>query len=187
MTASTVKSTNLGIYQASTGAKIPGGRVKAGLRVSADTIEAATTSLDETGDIILFGVVIPTSAIIRSVKIFSDDLDSDGTPAIAYDVGYFAASKFISKTSGTKTTRVQDVVLDADGLASAVTTSQAGSKVGEEVAFEAKDIAKINQTVWQDLGYDEDPGGDIAIGLTITTAADVAVAGTISILVEFSE
>ena len=183
MAAGTKKSTNLATIQGGTTAKVAGGVCKADLRVSSDTVEVATTNIDDAGDIILFGVVVPTSAIIRSCIIRADDLDS-GTN-LAYDVGYYAAHKFVSKTSGTKTVRAQDAVLDADALASAVTHGQAAEKTGVDVAFEAKDIANCNKKVWEDLGYDEDPGGDVCIGLTVTTAG--AGSGTISIEVRYSE
>lgn len=185
MSAGTKKSTNLGIIQGGTTAKVKGGVTKANLMVSSDTVEVATTNIDDVGDVVLFGIVVPTSAIIRSCVIRADDLDS-GTD-LAYDVGYYAAHKFVSKTSGTKTVRAQDAVLDADALASAITVGQTASSggIGTEVAFEARDIANVNKTVWEDLGYDEDPGGDVCIGLTVTTGG--VGSGTISITVLYSE
>lgn len=182
----TKKSTNLGTLQASTGAKLKSGIVHSNLMVASDTVEVATGDIDN-ADVIILGIPIPTSAVVRSVKVFCDDLDSDGSPSISFDVGLAAVNKFVSKTSGTKTTRAADAILDADAFGSAVTTARAGSKVGEEVAFEANDIANVNKKVWEQLGYDEDPGGDVTVALTITAAATAAQAGTISVQVAYSE
>ena len=60
-----------------------GGTVK----VFMDTIAAATTDIDD-DDIILLGEV-PSNAKILSIKIFNDDLDSGGSPALATDVGVY--------------------------------------------------------------------------------------------------
>jgi hypothetical protein len=56
--------------------------------------------------------------------------------------------------------------------------------VGIEVAFEARNIDKIENLVWQDAGLTADPGGVLDIAATLTAAA--AAAGTLSFLVDYT-
>lgn len=171
MTASTVKSADI------TGFDTVPVTLKAGanqgnkLRVYTTTIEAATTSLDEANDVILM-TRIPSKLRITSCKIFNDDLDAHATPTLAADVGLFNG--------------ITEVVKDADALASAITTLQAANTAGVEILFEAHDIADLGKTAWELAGYTSDPGVDLIVGLTVTTQAATAAAGTISLKIEGS-
>jgi hypothetical protein len=165
MTASTVKSTAISDAEAVPVTLAAGGTRGNKARVFTATIEAATTSLDEVGDVIKM-LRVPSRLRIQSVVIFNDDLDSHATPTLAADVGIFNAA------TGT--------VKDADALASAITTLQAANTAGVEIMFEAHDIADIGKTAWELAGYTTDPGVELDIGLTITTQAATAAAGTIS-------
>lgn len=139
------------------------------VRVIQGSMEVATTSIDEIGDVVLMFPVQGNERIV-SLKIFNDDMDSNGSPALAADVGLY---KDVN-AAGTAAT-----VVDADAYASAITTLQAANAVGVEVMCEARDIANIGRTVAAD-------GGESAhcnpryVGLTITAAAATAVAGTLS-------
>lgn len=132
---------------------------------------AATTSIDEVADIILF-CELPWQAHIQSIKIFNDDLDSHGTPTLEVDVGLYKMLK-----DGTVT------VLDADAYASAITTLQAANKVGVEIAFESgvKDIDSTDSAkrVFEDAGLTAEPEGFCLLGVTVTGAAATAAAGDI--------
>jgi hypothetical protein len=149
-----------------------------------DEVEVATTNIDDIGDIILFGPV-PSNAVITSIKIFSDDLDSNGSPALAYDVGlYYSGNGNGNKASG--------VVVDADCFATAVAASQAATtdvtnvgKVGYECRFEVADIDTIDKEAWEVAGLTTDCGGMLYLGLTVTAAAATAVAGGIKVVVRY--
>lgn len=169
MTASTVKSTiisNAESVPVSLAYNNIGGRKKAYMA----TIEAATTSLDETGDIMLM-LPIPSKLVPTSIKLFNDDLDSNGTPALTVHVGLYRSDT--------------GAVLDADCFAAASTALQSAVTSGTELLFKTADIANIGKRAWEyAAGVTSDPGVKLYVGLTIGTAAATAAAGTISLLVE---
>lgn len=157
------------------------------LKVAIDEVEVATTNIDDIGDIIMIGAV-PSNAKIMSIKLFSDDLDSNGTPTLASNVGLYYLKN--NKVSGVM--KSSGDVLDVDCFATAVTVGQAATadvtsvgKVGYEVRFEAADIDTIDKAAWEIGGLTEDCGGWLAIALTLTAAAATAVAGGIKVVVQY--
>lgn len=147
-------------------------------KVMIDEVELATTNIDDIGDKILFGP-IPSNAIIQSIGIVCDDLDSHATPTLAVDVGlyYSGPTNGTGKTSG--------LVLDADCFATAVTTLQAAVVTPTEVRFEAANIDTIDLEAWEVGGLTSDCGGDLFIGLTVTAAAATAAAGGVKLIVRY--
>lgn len=139
------------------------------LRAAQGTVAVATTSIDEQNDVILLCPVKGDDRIV-SIKLFNDDLDSNGSPALAVDVGLY---KDVS-ADGTSATEV-----DVDAYASAITTLQAANTTGVEVAFEARNITSVGNTVAED-GGESQHSEERVIGLKVTTAAATAAAGDIS-------
>lgn len=139
------------------------------VRCVVGTVEVATTSIDEVGDVVLLAPVRGNERVI-SLVIFNDDLDSNATPTLAVDVGIY---KDVSD-DGTAAT-----VVDADAYASAVTTLQAANTAGVEVAHEARNVDKIGQTVAAD-GGESAHNAERFVGITVTTEAATAAAGTLS-------
>lgn len=136
------------------------------------TLSVATTSIDEANDkIILFPIM--ASERLVSLKLYNDDLDSNGTPTLAVDVGLYKDPT----DDGTSATTI-----DVDAYASASTALQSASTTGTEVAFEARNITAIAQTVAEDGGETlKDVGAKIRyVGLNVETAAATAAAGDIS-------
>jgi hypothetical protein len=110
---------------------------------------------------------IPSNASITSIKLFNDDLDS--STVITADVGLYK----------------QDLsVVDADAYASAITDLRAAVKTGTEVAFEARDINKMGQKVWQDAGLSSDPALTYFVGIGFPAAGDQA--GDLSFIIEYT-
>lgn len=144
------------------------------LRTIAGSMEVATTSLDEIGDVILLAPVRGNERVV-SLKLFSDALDSDN--AITVDVGLY---KNVS-ADGTAAT-----VVDVDAYASGITDLRAGSKTGVEVMCEARDISKIGQTVAAD-GGESAHNAERYIAITVAAAATSADAGTLSWVVVVAE
>lgn len=174
----TVKSTNITNIESSPITLLDG---KVGIKkVMIDTIAVATTAVDNADDNILIGMV-PSSAKILSIKVLNDDLDSNGTPTLAANLGLFYGVNNV--VSGVKKTSGD--VLDADAFATAVTTLQAANTTGVELRYEAADIANIGQEAWEIGGLTEDCGGMLYIGFDLTTAAATAAAGDISLIVEY--
>lgn len=145
------------------------------IRTAAATIEAATGDIDA-ADVILM-CRVPMASKVHSIRLYNDDLDSNGSPTLAADVGLYYG--------GNNTTGTKGAVIDADCYGTAVTTLQAANTLGVEVAFEARDIANIAKYVWEDAGLTSNPGGYADIALTVTTGAATAAAGTITMLVQY--
>lgn len=151
------------------------------LKVALDEVEVATTNIDDVGDIILCGIV-PSNAIITSIKIFNDDLDAHATPTLAADVGLYYSGKGnivagVAKTSGT--------VVDADCFGTAITTLQSANVSGTEVRFEAANIDTIDKEAWEVAGLSADCGGFLYVGLTLTAAAATGAAGGIKVVIQY--
>jgi hypothetical protein len=171
MTASTVKSASITGFDSVPVTLETGAEYGNKFRIRSETLEVATTSIDEADDVIKM-IRVKSRDRIYSVKIFNDDMDTHSTPTLAVDVGFYNAQT--------------GAVKDADALASAVTTLQAANTAGVEVAWEAHDIADMGKTAWELAGYTSDPGVPLDIALTVTTGAATAAAGTLSMQVVFS-
>ena len=134
-------------------------------RVAQGTIALAAGDLSATDTVML--APIPSNASITSIKLFNDDLDS--STVITADVGLYK----------------QDLsVVDADAYASAITDLRAAVKTGTEVAFEARDINKMGQKVWQDAGLSSDPATTYFVGISFPAAGDTA--GDLSFIIEYT-
>ena len=134
-------------------------------RIAQGTIALAAGDLSATDTVML--APIPSNASITSIKLFNDALDS-GTTNTA-DVGLYK----------------QDLsVVDADAYASAITSLRAAVVVGTEVAFEARNINKMGQKVWQDAGLSSDPALTYFVGIGFPAAGDQA--GDLSFIIEYT-
>ena len=133
-------------------------------RVATGTIALAAGDLSATDTVML--APIPSNASITSIKLFNDDLDS-GTTNTA-DVGLYNTDLS---------------VVDADAYASAITDLRGAVTVGTEVAFEARDINKMGQKVWQDAGLTSDPALTYFVGIGFPAAGDQA--GDLSFVIEY--
>lgn len=179
MTVSTVKSVQVTALEAVPVALTD--RKTGELKVLIDKIEIATTSIDEVGDIVLFAP-LPSNAIITGIKIFNDDLDSHATPTLACDVGVYYSGKggnqYVNgKTSGT--------VVDANNIATAITTLQAANTLGVDVRFEADDIVNVTKELWDVAGLTTDCGGVLYLGLTMTAVSATPAAGSFVAIVTY--
>lgn len=133
-------------------------------RVATGTIALAAGDLSATDTVML--APIPSNASITSIKLFNDDLDS-GTTNTA-DVGLYNTDLS---------------VVDADAYASAITDLRGAVTVGTEVAFEARNINKMGQKVWQDAGLTSDPALTYFVGIGFPAAGDQA--GDLSFVIEY--
>jgi hypothetical protein len=133
-------------------------------RVATGTIALAAGDLSTDDTVML--APIPSNASITSIKLFNDDLDS-GTTNTA-DVGIYNTDLS---------------VVDADAYASAITDLRGAVKTGTEVAFEARDINKMGQKVWQDAGLTSDPALTYFVGIGFPAAGDTG--GDLSFVIEY--
>lgn len=156
------------------------GNVHGKMRVFMDTIAAGTGDIDAS-DVIMMAEV-PSNAKIVSIKLFNDDLDSNGSPTLATHVGlYNGATKFT--IGGTET--AAEAVVDADCYATASTALQAANTTGTELAYEVRNVNAVANHVWEDGGLSEDPKVPLRIALTISNVAATAAAGDITMVVTY--
>ena len=134
-------------------------------RIAQGTIALVAGDLGANDTVML--APIPSNASITSIKLFNDDLDS-GTTNTA-DVGLYTTAL---------------AVVDADAYASAITDLRAAVKTGTEVAFEARDINKMGQKVWQDAGLSSDPALTYFVGIGFPAAGNTA--GDLSFIIEYT-
>ena len=153
------------------------------LRVFMDTIAAGTGDLDN-NDIIMLAQV-PSNAKLASIRIYNDDLDSGGSPALATNVGLYNGQTKFTDTDSSSTSYAAAAVLDEDCYATAITTLQAANTSGVELAYEARNINAVANFVWEDGGLSSDPGVPLRVAFTISTAAATAAAGDITTVVTY--
>lgn len=176
MTASTVKGVQITAIETSpivlSDRGVNGGEP---LKIAIGSKAVATTSIDETNDIILLAPV-PSSAVIHSITILNDDLDSHSTPALAVDVGiYYSGIGGDQK----KNSKVSGDAVDVDAIGTAITTLQSANVTPVDITFETRDIVDFGKQLWEIGGLTSDCGGLLYIGLKVTTAAATAAAGDI--------
>lgn len=149
-----------------------------------DTVTVATTDIDA-ADVISTRIRVKTSAEIRDVFLINEDLDSNGSPALVVDIGFYAANAFTSVTSGTATANAAGAVLDADALVDGTTTLQAATTKWTQQTPKASTagVTKVGKSVWEILGYDADPGVEVEVAITVDVAAGTAAAGTLGLRV----
>ncbi len=143
----------------------PAGRIEGRVRTINGTIALAVADLGA-ADIVLIAP-IPTDARVISIVLFSDDLDTGSTNTC--DVGLY---------------NLDGTAKDADAYASDITTLRSAGTTGTEVAFEARDINKMGQRVWEDAGDTSDPGGHYYLALTFDAAGNQA--GDLSFRIRYS-
>ena len=134
-------------------------------RIAQGTVALASGDLGANDTVML--APIPSNASITSIKLFNDALDS-GTTNTA-DVGLYTTAL---------------AVVDADAYASVITSLRSAVTTGTEVAFEARDINKMGQKVWQDAGLSSDPALTYFVGISFPAAGDTA--GDLSFIIEYT-
>lgn len=146
-----------------------------------DQRAVATADINEVGDVILFGP-LPSNAILLDVEVMCDDLDSNGTPTLAHDVGLF-----YSGIGSGQRTQTSGTVISAGCIGTAVNIAQAARTSFFSVGYEARDIINIKKEAWEVAGLTSDPGGFLYVGLTATAAAATAAAGDIVMKITYIE
>lgn len=148
------------------------------IRVWQDTVALLTTDIDA-ADIIQMAE-LPSNAKVLSIKIFNDDLDTNGTPTLAYNLGIYNGDVAFSDGA---TDYAAQAVIDADAYAAAETDLQAANTAGAEKRFNTLDINTAGNYLWEDAGLSADPVRKLRICLTISTGAATAAAGDVTMQV----
>jgi hypothetical protein len=179
----TAYSTEITNFRASPQVKSSPGSAHGKVRVWSDTVAAATTDIDDND--IIHMALIPSNAKIKSIKLYNDDLDSNGTPTLVTDVGVYAGPKGFTDTDGSATIYAVGGVIDRDCYGTVMTTLQAANTAGVEVRYETLGVETVGNYLWEDAGLTSDPIADLYISLTIETVAATAAAGDITMVVEY--
>jgi len=111
---------------------------------------------------------IHSSWCVSSIKVFNDAITS-GT---SFDIGVY------------QTGANGGAVVDADAYASAVDLSSARTTAPLEAAFEARNIDKLRNKVWQDAGLTVDPRREYDLVITANTIGSSG--GTVSVAVDYT-
>jgi hypothetical protein len=133
------------------------------VRAQVDTVEV--TNGDSIGSTYRLGRV-PSNATIKSIRLFCDAVTS-----AAADIGIY------------ETAAKGGAAVVAAAYASAQSIATA-SVVGIEAAFEARNVDKIRNKVWQDANLTVDPIKHYDIVATLTAAATAT--GTLSAIIEYT-
>jgi len=146
------------------------GKQYGSLNVSCDSFEIVAEDIADVNDVIEL-TRLSSGARVHSIKIFSDELDTNGSPTLATDCGIYL-------TDGT--------VKDADAFGSAVTTGW-GDAAGAGVEFiteaGAAAVANIGKRLWEIVGESSDPRVEYDICLRLTAVAATGASGTISFVI----
>ena len=179
----TAYSAELTNYEATPQVMVDSGSAGGKVRVWSDTIAVATTDIDD-NDIIMMAE-IPSNAKIKSIMLYNDDLDSNGSPALVTDVGVYNGNVKFNDTDGSATAYAAEGVIDRDCYGTVMTTLQAANTAGVEVRYETLGVETVGNFMWEDAGLTSDPGKNLRIALTIETAAATAAAGDVTLVVEY--
>lgn len=147
------------------------------VRLRRGKLSVTTAMTDDVGDVLQM-VRMGSRDVPLSIKVWNTDLDSNGAPTIAVDVGIYQP-----KPDGTAT------VLDADAFASAITTLNAAADATEIMHEDktANPITDRGQAMWELAGLTADDGKPKDIAFTLTAVAATGVTGTIVVEVLFIE
>jgi hypothetical protein len=162
-------------------------RLVRGRAMEAREYHAFTATQLEAADVLLTGIKIPSNAILSEILMYNDDLDSNACPTLAFDIGLYATAKFISTTSSTDTTHAADAVLDADLFVDGDTTAQAATTKLTSLALDSGTCGPddLYKSMWELLGYDNDPRTEFGVVITAATAAATAAAGDMVLVVRY--
>lgn len=147
---------------------------KKGLKPNVDTDRITTTTSLAANDVIVM-TLVPSNCIMRSIKIANTDLDTNGTPTIAFHIGIHTINE-----AGTLT------AVDNDFFSTAVAQLQSASDY-VELINEAGNLGAANKAkrLYDAAGVTTDPKCMYAITMTISTGAATIAAGTIAFEIEY--
>ena len=150
---------------------------------------AAATEL-EAADNLILDIVIPSNAIVISIKHINDDLDTHAcAAALVVDIGLAAREAYTSTTSSSDTKHSKDDIIDADLFVDGNTAFRAATTAWTEAA--SPDATTWGpddrlKPVWELLGYDNDPNTSFNLVFQSQAAsATLGAAGDLAILVEY--
>lgn len=120
-------------------------------------------------------VRIPSRALVLKVELANEDLDSNGVPTLAADVGLY------------RTAADGGAVQNAAFFASAITQLQAAQLALQDVTYESNVVTIGNRAkpLWEQLGLSADPGVEYDVALTYTAGAATHANGIVLMRVEY--
>lgn len=118
-------------------------------------------------------VRVPSRARVVKVELANDDLDSNGVPTLATDIGLYDVNG--------------GAVVDADFFASAITQLQAAQPVYQDVTYESGVVTVANRPkrIWEQLALASDPGKDYDVAFTYTAGAATHANGNATLRVTY--
>lgn len=144
------------------------GTVKGILYRAVGTLETAAT---DSSNSVYRLVRVPSNAIITSIKLFNDDLDSGTSLVVKFGLYQTAANGGLEA--------------DLDVFSTATASLQAAVTTGTEIRFAALDINTVAKRVYELLALTADSAREYDLCATVTTATGLQ-AGTLTALVEYT-
>lgn len=158
-------------------------RLNKGKYVVGTDSHAYSTGELEAADNLITNIELPSNAIVREIRMYNDDLDSNGSPALVFDVGVAAGADYTDITSGSATKHSEDDIIDADLFVDGSTEGQSANTNWVSLTPDSATMGPddIDKPIWERLGYDEDPRTTFRLSITAATAAATAAAGDMAI------
>ena len=159
------------------------GAVGGNVHQSMDHRACAAGDLNADGDAVIL-CQVPSNAVITSIRIHSDDLDS-GTDS-SVNIGVYNGNEKFTDTDGSATLYAADAVIDEDLFAATQGILRSGSVSPSDLAFE-RSGRKANPMLqlWEAAGLSSDPGVPLRIAITQTATVSGAQAGDVLMIVDY--
>ena len=143
-----------------------------------DVIASASLTQALANDVWLMSP-LPSNAMIRALVLRAGQMDSNGSPTLAYKVGLYYHSNNSLITSGLT---ADTEMTTANALVSTAQTGLSASTIpnGTELYFINRSLyADRDKRLFELGGLTTDPGGLFSIGIKITTSAATFVASDV--------
>lgn len=175
----TTKTSAIQAYDA--GNLTPVQSTSAKIRNFSTSVSVSSGDFDADGDVVLLAQLPPNVQVI-SLKTFNDSLDSGSDTAP--NIGIYNGPYPFTDSSGTS--YGPDELISEQAYASSISSLQSADTTGTEQAFNNRDVANVNNQVWEDAGLPEDPDVPLRIGATQTTSVSGAQDGDLTLIVQYA-
>jgi len=172
MTADALKSLSITdldatpVVQHTAGQGAPGS-----LKAVSDYVTPTTGGLGSTSSTYKM-VRVPTQVKLKELKIISAQLDSNGSPTLAVDVGAYYSDSTVDGTASANQGNAVNAAANDFGDNVLIASAASISATDVLTNFGAD---KRNKALWDALGLSSDPGGYFDIVVTVEAIAATAV------------
>ena len=157
------------------------------MKCSIDNIAAVAAEVAN-GDVLMLAKV-PSWGVPMSIKVWNDEIDSNGSPTLTGEVGlYNGPVPYYIGTTKTDAEAVLDIdcLCDEGELTAAILgANNKGTEVFDLESNTLVTADKLDQQFWQWAGLSEDPQADFYVAITFNAANATAAAGDVGMVVQY--